>query len=184
MAIYNRALLLHKTGDLRGAIRDYTKVLEEYPNFWTGLYRRADCYRRLGMNNQAELDEFKVFKAQMDKHIGIQPRWTKSQMRQTRKKSEIDFEKYNHVVVEDEEKVIEQEYENVSRGKVQNRKLEVEYMPMYHLSYIKYANILKPYQPEGQAPPSALSHLQSQLAQRGADEGGVRTRRHPHDAHP
>ena len=146
MAIYNRALLRHKTGDLRGAIQDYNKILEQYPNFWTGLYRRADCYRRLGMTNQAELDEFKVFKAQMDKHIGIQPRWSKAQTRQTRKKSEIDFDKYNQIVVEDEEKVVEHEYESVYRGKVQNRKLDIDYMPMYHLSYLRYNNILKAYQ--------------------------------------
>ena len=146
MAIYNRALLRHKTGDLRGAIQDYNKILEQFPNFWTGLYRRADCYRRLGMTNQAELDEFKVFKAQMDKHIGIQPRWSKSQARQTRKKSEIDFDKYNQIVVEDEEETVEHEYESVYRGKVQNRKLDIDYMPLYHLSYQRYNNILKPYQ--------------------------------------
>ena len=146
MAIYNRALLRHKTGDLRGAIKDYTKILEQFPNFWTGLYRRADCYRRLGMTSQAELDEFKVFKAQMDKHIGIQPRWTKNQARLTRKKSEIDFDKYNQIVVEDEEKTVEHEYESAYRGKVQNRKFEIDYMPMYHLSLMRYNNILKAYQ--------------------------------------
>jgi len=146
MAIYNRALLLHKTGDLRGAIRDYTTVIDQFPNFWTGLYRRADCYRRLGMTNQAELDEFKVFKAQMDKHVGIQPRWSKAQARATRKKSEIDFDKYNNVVVEDEEPAVEHEYASVYRGKVQNRKVEVERMPMYHLSFSRYNNLIKSYQ--------------------------------------
>jgi tetratricopeptide (TPR) repeat protein len=149
MAIYNRAELLYKTGNLRAAIRDYTRVIEQYPNFWAGLQRRADCYRRLGMTNQAELDEFKIFKAQMDKHIGIQPRWSKSQVVQTRKKSEIDFDKYNQFVVEDEEEapvVAENEYESVYRGKVQNRKVETDNMPMYHLSYIRYNNVLKAYQ--------------------------------------
>ena len=146
MAIYNRALLLHKTGDLRGAIRDYTKVINQFPNFWTGLYRRADCYRRLGMTNQAELDEFKVLKAQMDKHIGIQPRWSKAQAKATRKKSEIDFDKYNSVVVEDEEPAVEHEYASVYRGKVQNRKVDVERMPMYHLSLMRYNNLVKSYQ--------------------------------------
>ena len=149
MAIYNRAVLLHKTGDLRGAIRDYSRVIEQYPNFWIGLQNRAECYRRLGMTNQAELDEFRIFKAQMDKHIGIQPRWSQSQIRQTRKKSEIDMSKYNQIVVEDEEKVeheYELEYESVYRGKVQHRKVEIEEMPMYHLSYLRYGNIIKSYQ--------------------------------------
>ncbi len=146
MAIYNRATLLHRVGDLRGAIRDYTKVIEQFPNFWTGLYNRADCYRRLGMTNQAELDEFRVFKAQMDKHIGIQPRWSKNQARLTRKKSEIDLDKYNQIVVADEETIVEHEYESEYRGKVQNRKVDIDQMPMYVLSYMRYANIIKPYQ--------------------------------------
>ena len=145
MATFNRAVLLHKTGDLRGAIRDYTTVIEQYPNFWTGLQNRADCYRRLGMNNQADMDEFRILKAQMDKHVGIQPRWSKNQIRATRKKSEIDMSKYNQIVVEDEE-VVEHEYESVYRGKVQNRKLDIEYMPMYTLSFIKYNNVIKSYE--------------------------------------
>ncbi len=145
MAIYNRAVLLHKTGDLRGAIRDYTKVIDQYPNFWTGLQNRADCYRRLGMSNQADMDEFRILKAQMDKHVGIQPRWSKNQIRATRKKSEIDMSKYNQIVVEDEE-VVEHEYESVYRGKVQNRKFDIEYMPMYTLSYVKYNNVVKSYE--------------------------------------
>ncbi|MBP5387563.1 MAG: tetratricopeptide repeat protein [Prevotella sp.] len=147
MSVFNRALLLHKTGDLRGAIRDYTTIINQYPNFWEGLYRRAECYRRLGMTGQAEMDEFRILKAQMDKRIGVQPRWSKSQIKQTRKRSEIDFDKYNHVVVEDEEpKAIEHEYESVYRGKVQNRKVDLDYMPMYHLSYMRYANVVKAYQ--------------------------------------
>jgi len=145
MAIYNRATLLHRTGDLRGAIRDYTKVIDQYPNFWIGLQNRADCYRRLGMTNQAELDEFRIFKAQMDKHVGIQPRWTKNQARLTRKKSEVDMSKYNQIVVADEE-TVEHEYESAYRGKVQNRRLEIDYMPMYVLSYMPYVNVVKSYQ--------------------------------------
>ena len=141
MATYNRATLHHRTGNLRAAIVDYTKVIEQYPNFWTGLHNRADCYRRLGMHRQAELDEFRILKAQMDKHVGIQPRWTKNQRKQTRKKSEIDFSKYNQIVVEDEE-VVEREYESAYRGRIQNRKIDVEYMPMYEVSYLKYANVV------------------------------------------
>ena len=98
------------------------------------------------MTNQAELDEFKVLKAQMDKHIGIQPRWSKAQAKATRKKSEIDFDKYNSVVVEDEEPAVEHEYASVYRGKVQNRKVDVERMPMYHLSLMRYNNLVKSYQ--------------------------------------
>ena len=72
------------------------------------------------MKNQAELDEFRIFKAQMDKHIGIQPRWSKETLKKTRKRSEIDPEKYNQLVVEDEP-TVEHEYKSEYRGHVQNR---------------------------------------------------------------
>ena len=147
MATLNRAILLHKTGKLRDAIRDYTKIIDQYPNFWMGLANRAECYRRLGMTAQAELDEFKIFQAQMGKRVGMQQRWSKEQLRQTRKKSEIDMSKYNQYVVEDEEVVEHEfEYDNIYRGKVQNRKVETDYMPMYTLSYFPYANVIKSYQ--------------------------------------
>lgn len=132
MALYNRALLLDNTGNLRGAIRDYSKVIDEFPNFWVGLQARARCYRRLGMTKQAEADEFRVYKAQLYKHLyGTQPRLNKAQLR---KRSDIDPDKYNQLTVADEQEV-QTEYSNEYRGKVQNRKVAVEFLPMYELSF-------------------------------------------------
>jgi len=134
MAVYNRALLLERTGDLRGAIRDLSTVINEFPNFWAGLQLRASCYRRLGMTNQAELDEFRIFKAQMDKHLGVQPRWSRNRKKEIRKMSDIDLDKYSQLVEEDEQ-VVEHEYTSAYRGKVQHRKVEDEFLPMYLVSY-------------------------------------------------
>jgi tetratricopeptide (TPR) repeat protein len=145
MAIFNRALLHDKTGNLRSAIRDYTTVINQFPNFWTGLQYRASCYRRLGMTANAERDEFRIFKAQMDKHIGIQPRWSRRKDKEMRKRSEINPDKYNQLVVEDNNEV-EHEYKSEYRGRVQDRTVEVEFMPMYTLSYFKYNNGVKTYQ--------------------------------------
>ena len=137
LALFNRGLLRDKTGDLRGAISDYTKVINEFPNFWTGLHYRAECYRRLGMNRQAEQDEFRILKAQIDKRYnGIQPRMKKSPMR---KRSDEDLEKYNQLVVADEQEV-ENEYKNDYRGRVQNRKVENTYMPMFELALVPREN--------------------------------------------
>lgn len=130
MALYNRALLLEKTGNPRAAIRDYSKVISEYPNFWTGLHQRAQCYRSLGMTRQAEQDEFRILKAQLDKRMGKQPRLSKKQMR---KRSDEDIEKYNQLAVADEQEV-EHEYQSDYRGRVQNRRVGMDYMPMYALS--------------------------------------------------
>ncbi|MGN1263867.1 MAG: tetratricopeptide repeat protein [Prevotella sp.] len=142
MALFNRALLLDKTGDLKGAVRDYSKVIDEFPNFWTGLHYRADCYRRMGMTKQAENDEFRIYKAQLYKHLyGRQPRLDKDKIR---KRSEIDPDKYNQLVVADEQEV-EHEYENEYRGRVQNHKVEVAFMQMFELSYVQYRTEVKPF---------------------------------------
>lgn len=145
MAIYNRALLNDRIGNLRAAIRDYTTVINQFPNFWAGLSARANCYRRLGMNNQAEMDEFRIFKAQMDKHIGRQQRWSRAKLNEVRKRSEIDINKYNDVVVEDKPKV-DHDYSSGIRGSIQNREVEIAFLPMYQLSYFTYSNAVEGYQ--------------------------------------
>ena len=133
LALFNRAVLLDKTGDLRAAIRDYSKVINEFPNFWTGLEFRAACYRKLGMTKQAEADEFTVYKARLYKHLyGTQPRMDPNQIR---KRSDADVEKYNQLVMDDDQEQ-EQEYENEYRGHVQNRRVEMAFQPMFALSYV------------------------------------------------
>ncbi len=144
MAIFNRGLLRQKTGNLRGAIRDYSKVIDQFPNFWTGLEYRAKCYRALGMTNQAEMDEFKIFKAQMDKHLGIQPRWSASKLKEMRKRGEIDPDKYSSIVVEDEPD--ERAYQSEYRGHVQNRSVGFETRPPFMISLFPYNNGVKAYQ--------------------------------------
>ena len=143
MALFNRALLLEQTGDLRAAIRDYTKVIDEFPNFWFGLQHRASCYRRLGNTKQAELDEFRILKAQIDKRYGKQPRLSKKQMR---RRSDTDPDKYNQLVVADEQEV-EHEYKSDYRGRVQNRRVDIAYKPMYALSFSEVHDAVRAYIP-------------------------------------
>lgn len=145
MAIFNRALLHDRTGNLRAAIRDYTTVIEQFPNFWTGLSYRANCYRRLGMTAKAEMDEFRIFKARMDKRIGGQQRWSRNKLKEMRKRSEIDPEKYHQIVVADEN-TVEHDYDSEYRGRIQHRKVDVAYMPMYEMSYLSYQNGMNAYQ--------------------------------------
>ena len=144
MAIYNRGLLRDKTGDLHGAIRDYTKVIDQFPNFWAGLEQRAKCYRRLGLNARAEKDEFRIFKAQNDKHLGKQPRWSANKVKEMRKRGEIDPDKYSSIVVEDTPET--HEYQSEYRGKIQNRSVTMDYRPLFLLSLYPYNNGMKSYQ--------------------------------------
>lgn len=142
LARFNRGLLRENTGDLRGAISDYTVVIDEYPNFWTGLHNRAGCYRRLGMTRQAEQDEFRILKAQIDKrYSGKQPRMKNRPMR---KRSDEDMEKYNQLVVADDQQV-ENDYKNDYRGRVQNHKVEAVYLPMYELALESVQSDVKSY---------------------------------------
>lgn len=145
MAIYNRALLHDKIGNLKQAIRDYSIVIDQFPNFWSGLNQRAYCYRRLGMNGKAELDEFRIFKAQMDKRVSGQRRWSRSKLKEMRKRSEINLDKYNDIVVEDQPQ-IEHEYNSQYRGAIQNRNVEMALLPMYQLSYFEASNGVHGYQ--------------------------------------
>ena len=146
MALFNRATLLDRTGDLRAAIADYSKVIDVFPNFWTGLHYRAECYRRLGMTAKAEMDEFRILKAQNDKHLGKQPRWSRKKLEAMRKKSEIDPNKYDQIVVEDEQ-TDEYEYKSEYRGKVQNHRVESQYQPYIGLSLFDYSNAMTNYHP-------------------------------------
>lgn len=139
LALFNRALLLDRTGDLQAAIRDYSKVIDRFPNFWTGLLCRADCYRRLGQTAKAEMDEYRVLKAQMDKHLGRQPRWSATKTKEVRKQYDIDPDKYSQLVEADEQEV-EHEYSSAYRGKVQNRRVDDDIMPMFSLSYLRHNN--------------------------------------------
>ena len=144
LALFNRAVLLDQTGDLHAAIRDYSKVIEEYPNFWTGLLYRAECYRKLGMIRQAEDDEFTVYKARLYKHLyGIQPKLDPSQIR---RRSDIDPEKYNQLVVEDTQNSTPQ-YQNSYRGRVQDQKVDMELLPMFALSFEKQKSEVRSYMP-------------------------------------
>lgn len=157
LALFNRAVLLDKTGDLKAAIRDYSKVIDEFPNFWTGLEFRAACYRKLGMIKQAEADEFTVYKARLYKHLyGTQPRMDPSQIR---KRSDVDVEKYNQLVMEDEQEQ-EQEYENEYRGHVQNRRVEMDFQPMFALSYVSQHHELNSRNPYDEKLEQLNAHIQ------------------------
>ncbi len=144
LAIFNRGILRENTGDINGAIRDYTKVINQFPNFWTGLSYRARCYRKIGYTAAAEKDEFAIYKAQMDKHLGIQPRWSASQVKEMRRRGEIDPDKYSSIVVEDAEDT--HDYQSEYRGHVQNRSISLDYRQLFLISLYPYSNGMKTYQ--------------------------------------
>ena len=59
-----------------------------------------------------------------------------------RKRSDEDLEKYNQLVVADENEM-EHEYKSEYRGKVQNRKAELAWQPMYGLTFNRHQDEIK-----------------------------------------
>lgn len=53
MAIFNRALLRAQT-EITGAIKDYTTVINQYPNFLAGYYHRAEARKKIGDKKGAD----------------------------------------------------------------------------------------------------------------------------------
>ena len=56
-----------------------------------------------------------------------------------RKRSDEDMDKYNQLVVADEQEP-EREYQNDYRGRVQNRKVEMEMLPLYALDFERHSD--------------------------------------------
>lgn len=138
LALYNRAQLLEQTGDFKAAIQDYTTVIDHFPDFWTGILARAECRRKMGDIRGAEKDEFTVTKAQLDKRYSGR----KGQFVKTRKRSDKDLENYNSLVVEDETEM-ERKYSNDYRGRIQDRKVDIELLPMFVLTYYERPSEVK-----------------------------------------
>jgi tetratricopeptide (TPR) repeat protein len=130
IVLFNRAILLGNTGSYRAAIRDISTVLKHYPEFWTGYSYRAQMYRKTGNTKQAELDEFRVIRAQMNRRAGI----SNATHKKTRSKSDMDIEKYQDIVVEDREEETTT-YASSYRGKVQNQEVKAVAQPIFVLAF-------------------------------------------------
>ena len=111
---------------------DIDSVIAEYPDFLTGYQFRAEVRRKIGDRNGAERDEFKVMKAQMERRYGNQK---PADSRRTRKKNERNIEDYDKLIEEDNTEEEAPIYASEYRGKVQNRKTELEPEPLMVLSY-------------------------------------------------
>ena len=118
MVIYNRAEMRLSTGDYQGAADDYTTLIETYPNFLQGYARRAEARRAMGDERGAQRDENHVLQEELAHRYGMKTKAT-SQGPTTRKKSEVDLDEYQKLVVDDGEE--ETQYESEYRGKIQNK---------------------------------------------------------------
>ncbi|MBE6303421.1 MAG: tetratricopeptide repeat protein [Bacteroidales bacterium] len=138
LARFNRALLRDRTGDIQGAISDYSAVIDEYPNFEYGYQCRAAARRKFGDKKGAEDDETWLLKRQIEQYNNARNGKAAAadslqQDEKVRKSSDKNVRKYNRVVVADDSN--DKKYISTYRGKVQNRKVDVQLEPLFVLSY-------------------------------------------------
>ncbi len=126
LALYNRAQLRAQIGNLKGAIADYTKLIKTYPNFLYGYLQRAQLRRKLGDVRGAQSDESIVARRNLDLSFGQARPLSKTKVRL---RSDHELDKYQQLVQEDPD-TARNVFGNFY-GKVQNRQVNDEPMPMY-----------------------------------------------------
>ena len=155
-ASYNRAILRDETGDLRGAIDDYQAVFNQHPNFFPALYARAEDLRKLGRSKEAD----EVFKQAFTVEQKVKKRTVEAAARgdlakntdnasdsstdtedeelddndKIRKESDKNIRKFNRIMASGIDEDVTK-YDNKSRGRIQDRKFNVEMQPLFILSY-------------------------------------------------
>ena len=156
----NRALARVNQNNLRGAMADYDMALDFEPNNFLGHYNRGLLRAQVGDDNRAITDFDFVLKMEPDNLMALYNRALllektgdpRGAIRDYSKvideypRSDEDIEKYNQLAVADEQEM-EHEYQSDYRGRVQNRKVGMDYLPMYALSTEKYQHAVKYYVP-------------------------------------
>lgn len=144
-AIYNRALLRAETGNYRGAISDLNTIVGAYPLFTPALYQRSDLKRKLGDLKGADRDYFaawdkesqvKAERARRQRNIGkyVYADSVKEANKQEKEKKR-DLDRYNKVVIAESEDVSLSKYKNPMRGRVQDKRVEVEMGGLFTVSF-------------------------------------------------
>ncbi|MDO4755604.1 MAG: tetratricopeptide repeat protein [Parabacteroides sp.] len=151
IAYYNRALLRYETGDYQGSVYDFDTVLQEYPNFIAGYYSRSEAKRRMHDEVGADRDYWKAYNMDQDKRKGKNNQTASADsddeeekdQDNTREESDHSIDKFNRLVVYDEEEQRKNKYNSEIRGRVQDRNVRVDLEPMFVLTYYEKMNPVK-----------------------------------------
>lgn len=140
IAHFNRGLLRAQVGDYEGAELDFTDVLNQFPKFLFGYQCRAEVREKLGRLRLAEEDRLVLLRAQLGDFGGNGNVAERDEEEEdsvmVRRKSDNNVKKYKRLVVADDELALEGSgFASEYRGKVQNRNVHVEILPMFALTY-------------------------------------------------
>lgn len=154
MSRYNRASLYYKTGQYKKAIADYDELLKTYPNFQMALYARSECKRLSGDKVGGERD-YKRSQALYEKNkSGGDPDMLAGKENapidgdETERGEQFETEtavknKFNTLLTVENDNGVKPEYDNKTRGRIQNRNMKIDNEPMFVLSFYTQGNAIK-----------------------------------------
>lgn len=141
IAYLNRAMLQNETGNKAGALNDLNVVLRAHPEYFTGYYMRSQLKRELNDLRGAESD-YLLARAEESKARRIatenpEPfkQGEKGELKDTREETDQNIDKFNLLVVADDEQAEKTKYQRQSRGKVQNMNAPIALEPRFVLTY-------------------------------------------------
>lgn len=160
LALYNRAQLYLRTQQYRKAVHDYDLILKKYPRFESGYMARAEAKRQYGDQKGSQRDTetaIAIFKKKGIKVATFNPaqvearrlekkmeqRAQQAQSGMSQPESEDDItQKFNSLLTVSTANDLKPEYDNRTRGHIQNSNVEIDPAPMFRLSYYSQINKL------------------------------------------
>ena len=142
-ALYNRAMIYRAKGNTDGAIADISRVAERFPDFPGAIYLRAELYRERGQLARAEADYKRAKAAAKALKPVSAGEATEGAVDdnpapddEMQMPQELAAKRFASLLTVDDNATIEEEYNNTAiRGRVQDRRLNIEIEPMMLLSF-------------------------------------------------
>lgn len=135
MARYNRALLYYKTGQYQKAIKDFDAVLNKYPDFEAGLFARSECKRKSGDIAGGERDYNRSRALQKKKKKFAEYNPDEDKVTEEVESESAVMNKFNTLLTVETDNQVKPEYENKSRGRIQDNNVKIDPEPIFFLSY-------------------------------------------------
>lgn len=160
LALYNRAQLYMRTRQFRKAVADYDRILHKYPRFESGYMARAEAKRLAGDLKGSERDNETAVAIFKQKGIRVstydpvkaEVRMAEKKIRQEQKAAQAKMDqpetsddiikKFNNILTVKSDNSFKPEYDNRTRGHIQNANFDIDPEPMFALSYYSYVNKL------------------------------------------
>lgn len=142
-ALYNRAVLFNDIGAHEKSIEDINKVIAAYPSFAGAYFLRCENYRSMGNMRMAESDYKKSLA--LSKSAVDTDDEEDAEGEENREPSQEEVaNRFKSLLTIDNNAQVKEEYQTEGiKGRVQDRKIQVEIEPAFSLSYYLLTNEIK-----------------------------------------